>query len=428
MYQTVVVGGGIAGLHTGIEIAKRGISCCIIDEYKCGGRIQTYHNSDLGVQWENGAGRISTKHKMVLHYLKKYGLTFVPISSEINYLSKQGMTRNMFFILLSAFLKPLRSLSPEVLSTRTLQSILDEVMPNAKDFYTAFPYYAEIFVLRADVALDAFAGEMGSQYGFGICKEGLSTLVHHMIEEFLSLGGHIMENTHVDTVESVNKLTFLHTRDRINGTRGGFSTPVCILAIPATALGKVLQIPAVTAVTRHLQSVPLLRIYMMFHNEWFHDLPSTVVDGPIRYIIPISKSVVMISYTEGPYTTRWMNMKDDDVQKEVLQEIRRLFPGRLIPPPIFFKMHRWREGCTYWLPGRYIVEEASLSILHPKRGIFVCGESYAVQQSWMESALEHANLLWSHPAFLQALQKAMELPIRTATRKNKNTLVQSGYF
>lgn len=428
MYQTVVVGGGIAGLHTGIEIAKRGISCCIIDEYKCGGRIQTYHNSDLGVQWENGAGRISTKHKMVLHYLKKYGLTFVPISSEINYLSKQGMTRNMFFILLSAFLKPLRSLSPEVLSTRTLQSILDEVIPNAKDFYTAFPYYAEIFVLRADVALDAFAGEMGSHHGFGICKEGLSTLVHHMMDEFLSLGGHIMEDTRVDTVESVNKLTFLHTRDRINGIRGGFSTPVCILAIPATALGKVLQIPAVTAVTRHLQSVPLLRIYMVFHNEWFHDLPSTVVDGPIRYIIPISKNVVMISYTEGPYTTRWMNMKDDDVQKEVLQEIRRLFPGRLIPPPIFFKMHRWREGCTYWLPGRYIVEEASLSILHPKRGIFVCGESYAVQQSWMESALEHANLLWSHPAFLQALQKAMELPIRTATRKNKNALVHSGYF
>jgi hypothetical protein len=380
------------------------------------------------VQWENGAGRISTKHKMVLHYLKKYGLTFVPISSEINYLSKQGMTRNMFFILLSAFLKPLRSLSPEVLSTRTLQSILDEVIPNAKDFYTAFPYYAEIFVLRADVALDAFSKEMGSQHGFGVCKEGLSTLIQHMMDEFLSLGGHIMEDTHVDTVESVNKLTFLHTRDRINGTRGGFSTPVCILAIPATALGKVLQIPAVTAVTRHLQSVPLLRIYMVFHNEWFHDLPSTVVDGPIRYIIPISKNVVMISYTEGPYTTRWMNMKDDDVQKEVLQEIRRIFPGRLIPPPIFFKMHRWREGCTYWLPGRYIVEEASLSILHPKRGIFVCGESYAVQQSWMESALEHANLLWSHPAFLQALQKAIELPIRTATRKNNKPLVHSGYF
>ena len=99
MYQTVVVGGGIAGLHTGIEIAKRGISCCIIDEYNCGGRIQTYYNSNLGVQWENGAGRISTKHKMVLHYLKKYGLTFVPISSEINYLSKILF---MFMLIMSA--------------------------------------------------------------------------------------------------------------------------------------------------------------------------------------------------------------------------------------------------------------------------------------------------------------------------------------
>jgi hypothetical protein len=338
------------------------------------------------------------------------------------------MARNLFFVLMDSFLKPLRSLPPDVLATRTLQSILDEVMPNAKQFYTAFPYYAEICVLRADIALDAFAGEMGSHHGFGICKEGMSSLVHRMMEEFLSLGGHIIEDTHVESVESVNKLTFLHTRNRLNGKHGGCYTPVCILAIPANALGKILQIPAVTSVVRHLQSVPLLRMYMVFHNEWFTDLPSTVVDSPIRYIIPISKNVVMISYTEGPYATHWMNMKDDDVQRLVLQEIRRLFPGRLIPPPIFFKMHRWREGCTYWLPGRYSVEEASLSILHPKQGIFVCGESYAIQQSWMESALEHANLLWSHPAFLQAMQNALEMPTQTATRKNKKGLVYSKYF
>ena len=65
--QAIVVGGGVAGLHTGIKLAKQGIICCIIDEYTCGGRVQTYHHEDL--QWENGAGRISSKHKHTLSYM-----------------------------------------------------------------------------------------------------------------------------------------------------------------------------------------------------------------------------------------------------------------------------------------------------------------------------------------------------------------------
>jgi hypothetical protein len=85
------------------------------------------------------------------------------------------------------------------------------------------------------------------------------------------------------------------------------------------------------------------------------------------------------------------------VQECVMKEIRRLLPDRSIPDPLFFKLHYWDSGCTYWLPGKYDILEESASSLHPLKaeipGLFMCGESFAVSQCWMESALTQADAL-----------------------------------
>ena len=400
MYDAIIVGGGVAGLHTGIEIAKRGISCCILEEYTCGGRVHTYHHNKY--HWENGAGRIHIDHYRVWHYLNKYKCTMIPISDKIDDRLYRQIHPNLFHSTITSFLRPLQQLPPHILASKTMKEIVDEVMPHAKRFYETFPYYAEINTLRADIAIEAFAGAIGKHSHFFVCKEGLSKMIDGMKEEFLSLGGNIIEDMRVVSVESVNELTFLHARKK--EIRYTFCTSICVLAIPKNALEPLLKIPVVTSVLSHLKMVPLLRIYAIFPKpSWFAGMNSIVVDSPIRYIIPISDEVVMISYTEGPYAAYWMKMKPEEAEKKVMKEIRRLF-SQDIPDPIFFKMHSWRQGCTYWLPGNYSPEEMSLKILNPKRGIFACGESYAVQQCWIESALEHADLLWSHPDFVDAIE------------------------
>ena len=398
----MIVGGGVAGLHVGIYLAKRNISSCIIDEYHCGGRVQTYHINDH--QWENGAGRISADHRHTLAYLKKYDLTCIPLPTEIDYITKNGIIiENPFFTLQKPFLELLRSLPPSVLATKTIKEILHEVMPHETDFYNAFPYYAEMATLRADLALESFENEMGTHKGFFVCKEGLSELIDNMKAEYLTFGGVIKENMRVESVETVNHYTYLHGKNRITHDPFSVSTRLCILAIPSNALDKLIKIPAVTSVTKHLTMVPLLRIYMVFKKSWFADLKSTVVNGPIRYIIPINETTIMISYTEGPYATHWMKMDPKVVCRSILDEIRRLFPNRNIPHPEIFKMHPWSTGCTYWQPGNYDVDELSYKILNPKKGIFVCGESYARKQCWIESALEHASMLLKHPEFVSLI-------------------------
>jgi hypothetical protein len=103
----------------------------------------------------------------------------------------------------------------------------------------------------------------------------------------------------------------------------------------------------------------------------------------------------MISYTDGKDAEYWMKQSPSIVQSNIMHSIRTLFPDRSIPNPLFFKLHPWTAGCTYWLPGTYDVEEESQKSLHPDTNIplFMCGESFAVHQEWIESALEQADCL-----------------------------------
>ena len=376
MHDLIIVGAGIAGLRVGIECSKKGIKCCILEKYDVGGRISTFkkHIPGFGpVQWESGAGRIASSHKKVLKLFKKYGLTFVPYSSNSYYDGKL----NNFNDLIDVYLEPLRNLDPNILATHTLGELLSSTIgdANATSFYHKFPYYSEIHVLRADVALHSFSNEMGSAR-FGGCKEGLSSLINAMRDEFISLGGTIIAGI---TVVKIHKNT-VYCEDKF--IEKEFRAKNIVLAIPSNALKHIKGVNK--DVLKHLRMEPLLRIYAVFKKPVI--IPRIVTASPIRNIIPISPHIIMISYTDGDDTRVWRKKEQDDVMKE----LRKIVD---VPDPIFFKKEYWGDGCTYWLPGRYNVEEESEKSLQIGENVFLCGESYAVNQCWIESALEQADKL-----------------------------------
>jgi len=411
MYDIVIVGAGVAGLRVGIELlrAHPTRSCCLVEKYgSIGGRVQTFHHKipKVGpVQWENGAGRISTQHHKVLALLKKYHLTTIPISNDLDYLDCQQRP-NPFSSLCSIFLKPLASLPTFVLQTQTLGQLLEEIHgAKAKEFYQMFPYYSEIHVLRADLALRAFSQEMGT-HSFVICKEGLGAMIGGMKEEFLKKGGTIMRNAEVTAVARI------HGTDRVrldlmkDGKREILAPLCCVFAVESEAAKKIHGL-SLAPVLRHLKMMPLLRIYAVFPSAWFSDLPKIVTPSPIRYILPMGGNTIMISYTDGADADYWMRQPPSLVPRRIMKEIRRLFPERDIPDPIFMKLHPWKNGCTYWTRGNYSVEEESRKSLQPLEdmpSVFLCGESYAVTQCWVESALNQADRLLAMPAFIKSIE------------------------
>jgi len=409
-YDTLIVGGGLAGLYTMRELLKKNPTERILlcEKYKkLGGRAVTYTKEDL--QWEIGAGRISSSHTMVHKLIREYGLHATPIGAGLVY-RETGVAEyeeNHFEPAIEVVLGSLRALSPEILATHTLKELLVKVhgQEETKKWMNRFPYHSEMVVMRADMALREFFSEMKSHAGYTYCKEGLSELTRRMADDCVKRGGVILpQNELIECGEGWANF-------RMGSWKDGATRPIrkieagrIILALHHGALKK-LALFRGWPLLKHVEMPPLFRIYAVFDTPWFEGLTRVVTTNPIRYFLPISitpeRSVAMVSYTDDVFAKHYMKILDEDgergLQTEVLRDLRALFPERKIPVPTFFKPHPWDYGVSYWTPGEYSPEEESAAALEPFPGkkIYVCGESFSLRQGWMEGALEHAAALLS---------------------------------
>lgn len=409
----LIGGAGLAGLRIGLAAlrAHRTHRVVLLEkEAHTGGRVLTYEVSDpVPIRWEEGAGRISTQHTKTLALLKTYGLHTIPIVSETYFqrLGQHQPSPNPFDDLCAVYLDPLHALDPHVLATHTIKALLHQTIGPTRTarFLSLFPYYAETHTLRADLALQCFKEEMGRHHDFVICQEGLSALTAAMAAEFLERGGEIH---HGVTITGVTKEHIDHHGVCLQVTgnhRTSYKARAAVLTMPCTVLQTLTGLQPFPFL-RQVGMEPLVRIYAVFPlvngKAWFDDR-KIVTNSPLRYVIPMNpkQGTIMISYTEGPDALTGACLPKKDLVRHLMHWVRALFPDRTIPDPITVKRYPWSSGCSYWLPGPYDVKQASRASLHPDptMPLFLAGESFAVKQCWMESALDQADQLLALPAF-----------------------------
>lgn len=419
MIDYAIVGGGLAGITAALGLANKYPSAKIslFEKYRIfGGRVLTFRENSY--QWEIGAGRIHSSHRLVHQLLKDYGLHEVPISSETKWIETYGspLVPNPWDASLPAWLDQLKRLPADQLATATLFELLCKIFSEgeAKKLVAPFPYYGEIYTLRADLALKSFADEMGTQAGYTVSPEGYDTLIQRMIDDCKKHS--VACHTHTELLSlapDVNGTTRLWfatgpLKKKLNRSILQVQAKHVILALHADVLRKiefVKDLPLLNLVKME----PLHRIYAVFPADkrtgkaWFADVGRFVTATPLRYFIPIDpvKGIVMISYTDGADTETWSSIaKGSEPSEETLaflltQECRNLFPKKDIPYPTLLKSHPWESGCTYWLPGEYDPVQASKASLQPfgvvYPNVYICGESFSLRQAWMEGALENTR-------------------------------------
>lgn len=404
-YDIIIIGAGIAGLYTGIQLLKKypHYNIIILEKYKyIGGRVVSYSKdiSDIGtVSWENGAGRIHSSHKIVQGLLKQYDIKTVPISDDVQYIINNKQDHIYFEDFIHLYLQPLKSLPLSVLQENTLYSLCKDIygIKETQRIFERFPYYTEVHVLRADIALDQFTNEMGTRNNYYVCKNGLSELIEAMTGDFTSRGGILQIGAEVNGIHKTKHsglIINIKDNEAIHCTK-------IICTIPVASIRKINIFSNWTPIDR-LKMMPLLRIYMVFPKSkggmWFKNIPKTVTSNKLIYIIPINaaKGTIMVSYTDGVYTKEWMKYvtakEYEKLSAKLLSELHSLFPDCEIPVPVFMKAHPWYDGTTAWLPGKYDIKNTYNTILKgPIDNVYVCGESYSFRQAWMEGALESAQ-------------------------------------
>lgn len=416
--DVAIVGAGLAGLHTAVELLKKHptLSVAVFEKYKAlGGRATTYKRDVPGVgtlSWEAGAGRISSAHKLVLGLMKRYKLKWIPIGAGVQY--KDSATApfepNLFEPGIPTFLDPLSSLPKEELAKSTIRQLLTKIHGAVKteEYLIRFPYRAEVDTMRADEALRVFQEEMRTHAGYGICSGGLSGIVEGLRCEIERRGGSIRPHCELVSVSrgagGSAVLEFLEGKP----SEGFSRTPIqitakhAVLAIPAPDAAKVAGVKGWHGF-KHLQMIPLLRIFGVFKKNWYKPFEAggvLVTANPIRFLIPGDGRYVQISYTDSQDAKYWMRRLDQEGEEKVgaavVKELRGLL-GVPIPDPVYVKAHAWDHGTTYWLPGSYDPAVVSKEALTPFPDtmpcVHFCGESYSLRQAWMEGALEHAEQL-----------------------------------
>ena len=401
-YDYIIVGSGIAGLYMGVELlrAKPKARLAIFERgAEVGGRAYTFHKDDM--QWEAGAGRISKRHTLVLGLMKRYKLTFMPISGAIQYKDTytSPLQPSAFEAAIPIFLDTLTGLPAEELATHTIRQLMTRIHgPSRTESYLIqFPYRAETDIMRADMALDLFRAEMRTSEGYGICKEGLSALTGAMRNDIEARGGTFFMGHDLVTVaqKGLVEAVFKHEADelRVKAHR-------CVLAISVDALR---ALPPFKNWSVKLRMTPLLRFYGVFPpqedgKQWYEEYGRVVTSTPIRHIIP-SGGAVQMSYTEGEDAMIWIDkinaVGEKKVGEEILGELRKLLKPS-IPAPTFVRAHVWEHAVTYWLPGNYdpvVCSKEAMTPLKSMPAVHVCGESFSVRQGWLEGAVEHAAQL-----------------------------------
>lgn len=405
-YDIVIIGGGIAGLYLAVNLVKK-YKVALAEKYsKFGGRTFTF-NADISgtkYQWEEGAARISDSHTMTLSLLKKYGLTMTKIGKEISY-KESGLYKmepNHFESAIPILLKPLYLLSKDTLANSTIRKLLVDIHGEKEtdSFLNRYPYRAEINTMRADMALSLFDNEFGKESGYSICNEGLTELINRMKKEFETAGGTVFPHHELINVEGTNAIFK-------NGPPSkGSSRPTVVLqgkkivfALPVDSIKQIKPFKNLEPL-KHLTMKPLLRIYAVFPNtDWFQYSRIITAQRP-RYIIPgdLKKGVIQISYTDSTDTIPLMKMYEEKgesyVGSVIVEDLRTLL-GVKVPDPLFVKVHPWKQGVTYWLPGDYDPYKLSKELCKPfpDREWFLAGESYSTRQCWIEGALEHAHMV-----------------------------------
>jgi len=419
MEDYAIIGGGIAGLYAALHLAKRypRAKISLFEKYRIfGGRVLTFNES--GYRWEMGAGRFHSSHTLFRQLIKDYNLHEVPIPSETKWIETYGspLVPNVWEEGLPAWLDEIKRLPKEMLTMHTLFELLTQLFgeANAKKFVAPFPYYGEIYTLRADMALESFKGEMGTHSNYFVCAEGYSTLIARMVADCKKHGVKLYTNyeclSFAPASDSTVDLWFATGPLKLKLDRPvkQIQAKKVILAVHADVLRKIPQTQSL-AILNLVKMEPLHRIYAVFPVDkktgqaWFGDIGRFVTATPLRYFIPIdaSKGITMISYTDGKDTELWMDLaKGTHPSEETLgflltQECRKLFPHKNIPYPIFLKSHPWESGCTYWLPGPYDPRVVSKESLQPFGKaipeIHICGESFSLRQAWMEGSLENTR-------------------------------------
>lgn len=402
IYDCVIVGAGIGGLNLANKLSQtyKNKSIGLFEMGQTyGGRIATYKHKKI--LYEMGAARFNKNHKLLFQLIKKYKLQkkMYKIASGWNNINTSKNVSNSKFkdvnILINSLVKKGQTKSKSYLQSKNLLEICEDLYnkDTAQFFKDNHPYNTELMLLNGEISLDLFKNDLNEDFDFYILFGGLSQLTKSMYQEYKANGGQFKPyHKLLSYVYHDNKFTCVFQNKDKQVT---IKTHKLVLAVSGDSIQHIksnIDIPY----TKSIKISPLLRTYSIYPKNpdgkyWFHDIGKVVTDNYLKFIIPydMENGVIMISYTDGANAKYWKNKISNQTQQVTLDRLlKKTFPNKTIPKPLETNNYYWDNGMSYWKKN-IDAKKISKKMIQPKVNVplYVCGDSYSLQQAWIEGGL-----------------------------------------
>ena len=406
----LIVGGGLSGLYRAYQLSKTKSKAKIHiyqDSDRIGGRIYT-HTLQNGTKVDMGAGRIATHHPLTMKLLKELKLEkdLVPLSNvplsleELKFFdSEEDALCYLTKLARSAIKKIPKKYLTGMSFMKVCRLFFSKKLKKIQEAIHVSGYDTEFEVGNGWIMCHAIIDMYKPDLKFASIKGGLSRIIDGLIEKLQKKKNVKIHPDHC--VYGWNKqldgkwriqwkskkekdihITLshnLHISTGISSWEYWFRNQT-IQDVPVNILDSI----------EHINKVSLCRIYTTYENtDWISVIKKCATKTPLRYIIPITKDTVMISYLDGEKADELSTLSDDDMKDWVVKGTALAFPGlsRFIPEPSEIKRGYWKVGVHLWKPAKHFVPPSGFKCSDDTFSF--SGEAFSqFHQAWMEGALQ----------------------------------------
>ena len=398
-YDIIIVGAGIAGLHSAYLLLKEdpSLDILICEKYKTiGGRIQTKHVQFNGKEllFEAGAGRFHTQQHRLMNLIDELGLTssIQKIDSSFSFYDIHSEPSSVSTKLVVAKLLAYGQLcSTTYLQNHSLLQMANYILTTSETelLVGSFGYYTELVQMNAYDAMSLILNHLNPLLQFCILKGGLSQLIDALKARMPTV---TLQCTEILDIQEYSR------GFRCISKHNTFFGKKCICALPRPQLQK-FKLFSTMSMLNKITCAPLCRIYSVFREPWNKHLPKLTTNNNLRMVITGTTqqglTTLMTSYTDNQYAKFWKRLYElgNDTFDLVHPELVRLLRETThlnVPMPLQSYLYYWECGVGYWGIGADSAKIARKMVKpFPTKDLFVCGEHYsATNQQWMEGALE----------------------------------------
>lgn len=373
-YDVIIVGGGLAGLHTGYRLQQAGLKCLILEGSKrLGGRVYTKRSrAEAKAEaelYECGAAKLLPSHTRMIELIKELGWR-----SEALEASDKPIMGGLKEMVKALREEPRAGLLKITLKEWMMMHYDEEKVNHIIKMSGYWHLFEKCNAYNGIQYLERDFIEATKIVTF---VPGLSQIVMALKVGFKKTGGNIISGVMVTTVAFAGDYI---VNGRFHGKR-------VVFAVPPRDLEKIEGVPDIfLRACKGIVEVPLIRIYA---NGDIGDIPYTCTGNVIQRTGMRGHGLYQLVYASAANAEFWKKIIGLKLFKEAFtNNIKTMFPkaARNIDTLKNIDGNYWDAGVHLWRPG-FDGEKVWKDCLRGGGGMYVVGEAFCPYQRWMESAL-----------------------------------------